>query len=160
MTEIPKSAQVFTQPTGLPSDFRRTVAAFEGVISDRIKVRHDPKFEFAASSCRSKSRTQFLHKFQLLSLGPSVNLGNRIHRSRGYGSSSRQCRASLDWHNMAQNARTQDKKAPIEHYVNHIALYLEFEASGPFVEESLQLRNGPTLVVLHIDWTVIQRCLT
>lgn len=51
-------------------------------------------------------------------------------------------------------------KHRIEHYVDHSALDMEIEASGPFVEKSLQLGNGPAIVVLHIDWTVFQQGLT
>ncbi len=41
------SAQVFTQRTGLPSSYRKTIAAFEDIVEERNKVCHETGFEFA-----------------------------------------------------------------------------------------------------------------
>ena len=41
------SAQVFTQRTGLPSSYRKTIAAFEDIVEERNKVCYETGFEFA-----------------------------------------------------------------------------------------------------------------
>ena len=41
------SAQDFTQRTGLPARYRKTIAAFEDIIEERNKACHDTEFEFA-----------------------------------------------------------------------------------------------------------------
>ena len=40
-------AQVFTQRTGLPARYRKTIAAFEDIVEERNKACHDTEFEFA-----------------------------------------------------------------------------------------------------------------
>lgn len=41
------SAQVFTQRTGLPASYRKTIAAFEAIVEERNKACQDTEFEFA-----------------------------------------------------------------------------------------------------------------
>ena len=41
------SAQVFTQRTGLPIAYRKTVGAFEDIVEARKQVCYDTEFEFA-----------------------------------------------------------------------------------------------------------------
>ena len=41
------STQVFTQRTGLPLSYRKTLAAFEDIVEERNKVCHETGFEFA-----------------------------------------------------------------------------------------------------------------
>ena len=41
------SAQVFTQRTGLPPSYRKTIAAFEDIIEEQNTVCHETGFEFA-----------------------------------------------------------------------------------------------------------------
>ena len=41
------SPQAFTEGTGLPPAYRKTIAAFEDIVEERNKACHDTEFEFA-----------------------------------------------------------------------------------------------------------------